>query len=235
MARTKRTAASQGQPGGKDEGFQLTTLGEPNEVQEETLPAASPAALPAATKPRRRTSTGKDPGPAQAPGPRAEHRWPEPVHTEVGCPACDHGVFLVHTRDGMELLLEKQRRLIVFSGTYTEHSYTDPDTGEEAVAQLPVNGMSLWEESTNRLVLGRPATEEERGHFNAHKSLDGVAPWTIGHEGHLKHCRRLDVWMSWAAAIRKASMNTDMDGRAYYRLSISQAQSMAKDGAEASS
>lgn len=226
MARTKRTAASQGRPGGKDKEFQLTPLGEPNEVLEE-------AASPAATKSRRRASASKPTSPATPTSHTVEHRWPEPVHTDVGCPACDHVVFLVHTRDGGDLWLEKQRRLIVFSGPYTDH--TDPDTGEEAVAQLPVNGMSLWEEHTNRLVLGRPATEEEREHFKANKSLDGVVPWTIGHEGHLCHCRRWDVWLSGAAAVRRASMNMDRDGRAYYRLSISQAQAMVRDGAEASS
>lgn len=223
MARRTKAKATSKPPGGKDDGFQLTpTLGEPNEAE----PKAE-----VETKRGTRKSKAKEARPSPAPGPSSSgDYWPAPLHTELECPACGAKVFLDHLKDGTDLWLERQRRIVVFAGPYTEHSYTDPDTGEEAVAQLPEDPMVLWEEATHNLVLGRPANEAEREHFKANKSLDGLVPWTIGHEGHLKVCPRWDRWLSGAAGLRRASLDLTRDGRSYYRLSIPKAEAMAREG-----
>jgi len=224
MARRKQTKAPRRPSGGNGDGFQLTPLGEPNDEN----PFGEPEAKP---KPRRRTSKPKAQEAKPTPNTSPKDHWPAPLHTELECPACGAVVFLDSLPGGGDLWLERQRRIIVFAGPYTDHPYTDPETGEEGVAQLPVQGMTLWEEGTNRLVLGRPATEEERDHFKAHRSLDGVVPWTIGHEGHLARCPRLDRWMSGAAHLRRASLDVTRDGRSYYRLSMPQADAAAREEA----
>lgn len=213
MARKKKSQPSQGSSGSESDTFKLTpTLGVSNEDR------SKPSRQGRQTKPTKPTK----------PQPPKRSVFPQPCYTEVTCPACDHVVFLAATRDGEDLWLERQRRLLVFAGPYTEHKYRDLETGQEVTVQLPRDGMTLWDEQSGDYVLGRPATDKERQSYKAKRTLDGEVAWTIGHEGHLAHCKRWDLWLSGAAAIRRASLNVSNRGDSYYEIGIPRAVQLAR-------
>jgi hypothetical protein len=147
-----------------------------------------------------------------------EQAKPKPGHfppqklDRYECPACGEMVcqLLVDKEYGGGVVwVESQKRLVVFGGPYEEVEYTDPETGETKKDQLPVDGLTLFEEWTGKLVLGRPATEEERESFAKTRKME--TPWTIGYEAHLVNCKGGKKWISGAADKRLHSMDYEWD------------------------
>jgi len=113
------------------------------------------------------------------------------------CPACGKTIYILlpYPEYGKgQIMVEIQRRLIVFAGPWVKKKYTDPETGEEKVDLLPKEPITLFEEHTGKLVLGRAATEAEREYYAEHHKLR--KPWTIGFEGHLSTCKGWKRWLN---------------------------------------
>ena len=128
------------------------------------------------------------------------------------CPACGKTVYmlLVHPDDGGGCIyVEKQRRLIVFDGPWIKQEYVDSETGEKKVTELPKEPITLFEEHTGKLVLGRAATEAERAHYAEHKKLR--VPWTIGFENHLKTCKGMKRWLNGKAEEKRRTWEVKWD------------------------
>lgn len=215
MARQSNQRASQSQQRARDDGYQLRSTERPGREPRKKASGG-------ATKPSSRKKTR-----AREPSGWA---WPSPCYTELPCPACDEPVFLT-TVQGRRLFLERQRRLVVFAGPWDTLKVEADETGQETVSLLPREPLTLWEESTDRLVVGRSASAEERDHFSkaaraGGHGLDGLVPWTIGHESHLLHCRQESRWRSGLADFRFASLDADRYGPVFYRLTIAQAEAL---------
>lgn len=210
MARPGRQRDSQSQERARGDEYRLAATDRPSGPQKKGGRTGG-GKQPPRKKVRRRKATG--------------WAWPSPCYTELPCPACDEPVFLAVLRDGRRLFLERQRRLVVFAGPYEALRVEVDETGAETVSLLPREPLSLWEEHTDRLVVGRAATEEERERYGkAAKGLNGVVPWTIGHESHLCHCPRIDRWTSGLADLRFSTLDGDRYGPLFYRLSLAQAE-----------
>jgi hypothetical protein len=107
------------------------------------------------------------------------------------CPACGQDFVWQHIDDCCSpAMCDTQRRIVVFDGPYDEHG-------------CPEDPISGYEEGSGRLVLGRPANEEERKHYRKHGNLDGVIPWTIARGTHLMMCTRWDRWLSGEVSWKK--------------------------------
>ena len=128
------------------------------------------------------------------------------------CPACGATIYLLlpYPEYGKgQIEVNPQRRLIVFDGPWVKKKYTDPETGEERVDLLPKEPFTVFEEWTGKLCLGREATEAEKAYYAEHKKLR--KPWTIGFEGHLSTCKKLDRWMSGKAEEKRRTYEIRWD------------------------
>lgn len=149
------------------------------------------------------------------------------------CPACGKtvGMLLAEPQYGGECIyVHLQRRIIVFDGPWVKKKYTDPDTGEERIDLLPKEPLTLFEEHTGKLVLGRAATEAEREYFSEHKKLR--VPWTIGFEGHLSSCKGWKRWLNGKADEKRRTQEIrwDKKKRRYgFFKEESRTKSMMKD------
>jgi len=127
------------------------------------------------------------------------------------CPACGKTIYLLlpwgeHGKDQVEI--ETKLRIIVFDGPYQSVKYTDED-GKEAIAKLPKEPLTLFEEHSGKLVLGRAATDTEREYFADNHKLR--KPWTLGYEGHLKSCKKLNRWLNGKAQEKRRTWPVKWD------------------------
>ena len=130
------------------------------------------------------------------------------------CPACGKTIYWMLPGVGWKgdcFPIEKQRRLIVFDGPYTKTRYKDKETGEEKVCLLPKKPLTLFEEHTGQLIVGRETTEEERAYYAEHKKLR--KPWTIGFEGHLKNCTGIKRWLNGKAEEKRRDQEVKWDSK----------------------
>lgn len=128
------------------------------------------------------------------------------------CPACGATIYLLLAEGqhgGGCIEVNIQRRLIVFSGPWVKQKYTDTDTGEERITLLPKEPITLFEEWTGKLVLGRAATEREREYYAEHHKLR--VPWTIGFEGHLSTCKGWKRWLNGKAEEKRRTWEVRWD------------------------
>jgi len=127
------------------------------------------------------------------------------------CPACGKTIHLLlpypeHGKGCIEV--ETQRRLIVFDGPWVKQEYVD-ENGDPRVDLLPKEPLTLYEEWTGKLVLGRAATEREVEYYAENKKLR--VPWTMGFEGHLKNCKGWKRWENGKAEKKRRTMDVRWD------------------------
>lgn len=150
--------------------------------------------------------------------PKPKKKTPRPGHfpkqdlEPTECPACGATVYQLladHRHGGACVYVNIQRRLIVFAGPWLKHKYKDPETGEEKVALLPKEPLTLLEEWTGKTLLGRPATEEERAYYAEHKKVK--KPWSIGFQPHLSTCSGWKRWLNGNAEEKRRTWTLKWD------------------------
>ena len=95
------------------------------------------------------------------------------------CPACDALVVWVDA-EGTITPCEPQRRLLILD-------YEQDENG------LPLEPLTLIEEHTGKVVIGRKASVGEGGLYTANGNPG--KPYTVGRKGHLGNCTRWDRWL----------------------------------------